>query len=110
VTAAEECAVLSIDARGLATLEIPDADGEVRSYRVSPAPEGLDEWACLVERLDGEGESPYRVARTPEGSWRCACPSFRYRKGPHGPRGCKHVASARPIFALVRSLSNRGAA
>lgn len=98
------CATIQIDARGMATLEIEDAEGEIHSYSVTPAPEGLDQWACTICRLDGEGEGPYRVAQEPGGRWVCNCPSHRYKKGPHAPRGCKHTAAVKLLFTFARSL------
>lgn len=94
-------ACVLIDARGVATLEVPDADGEVRSYAVSPAPAGLDAAAVRVERID-TGAS-YRVARDFRGRWRCSCPDALYRGRPRRLQ-CKHMAAVAPLFALIERI------
>ena len=99
----EEPCIVCIDARGAATVEIPDAEGEVHSYSIESAPEGLDAWACSLRRLDGEGDSPYRVARNLSGSWRCSCGDSIYRARKES-RLCKHARAARNIALLIDRL------
>jgi len=106
MTDAADVCVLAIDGRG-ATAEIAGADGEVHSYAVEPAPEGLDAWACSLRRLDGEGEGPYRVAQSLTGSWRCGCPDALYRARKES-RLCKHARAARRIKALIDRLMPAG--
>lgn len=93
--------VVLIDERGCATLEIIDADGEVRSYSVGPIPPGSDAVAFRVTRLDGEGDSPYRVARAASGRWRCSCKDAIYRGR---MRPCKHHVSVSRLYLFLRRL------
>lgn len=100
--------VIVIDARGCATVEITDAEGEVHSYGIEPAPEGLDRWACHLTRLDGKGDSPYRVALSLSGVWRCACADMVYSRRTHRSRKrgapCKHIENVRPWFLAANRL------
>ncbi len=102
--------VILIDARGAATVEIADAEGEVHSYGVEPAPEGLDRWACFLTRLDGKGDSPYRVALSLGGAWRCPCGDMTHsrRQCRTRKRGapCKHICAATPIRLMIERLTN----
>jgi hypothetical protein len=99
-------ATISIDERGLATLDIRDAQGEAHSYTVRPAPPGLASWAVELERLDTAAK--YRVAvyalATVE-RWQCSCPDYLYRRGKDQPRGCKHTRACAGLRALILSLS-----
>jgi hypothetical protein len=98
---------LEIDSRGVATLPIEGHDG-THDYTVQFAPPGLDDWACVVQRVlmgpKGEG-GPHRVALTAAGSWRCSCDAWKYRKSITGPRGCKHCEAVRPLYALLQRLA-----
>jgi hypothetical protein len=96
------CAI-QIDQRGVMTFEIADAEGEVHSYSVEPAAALCDEWACEVRRLDGEGESPYRVSLSLTGSWRCSCPDAVYRARKQR-RFCKHQAACVPFYLNAKRL------
>lgn len=100
---------IAIDERHLASLEIPDSEGEVHSYQMERTPAGLDDWAVLLTRTDGVGESPWRVAVDGEGVWRCSCPDWVYRRrrnrGHKGP--CKHMTAARDLYALALELTRR---
>lgn len=93
---------LAADDRGILSLEIAGPDGEVHSYAIAPAPEGLDRWAVELTRLDGQGDSPYRIALDPRGRWNCDCTNARYRKRNTGP--CKHVVAVRGLYLLMRDL------
>ena len=104
--AVEESCVIVIDPRGAATIEIPDAEGEVHSYSVEPASEGLDAWACSLRRLDGEGDSPYRIAQNLSGSWRCSCGDAIYRARKEH-RLCKHARAARNVKLLIDRLQTK---
>lgn len=90
-----------IDDRQVPTLEIPDAEGELHSYTLSPAPPGLDEWACLVKRTDTG--AVYRVALGPRGRWACSCHDYRYRSGKL-PAACKHCQAVKGLRALMEAL------
>lgn len=82
-------------------LEIIDADGEAHDYLMAFTGEGLDAWACTLTRLDGEGDSPYRVAFSLAGSWRCACPDARYRARKLR-RACKHVQAVANLYLTMK--------
>jgi hypothetical protein len=103
VNALECSTVILIDARGVCTVEIADSEGEVHSYSIAPAAPGFDAWACTLTRLDGEGESPYRVSLNLTGSWRCACGDAVYRAR-KARRFCKHEKAVAPIYNLLRRL------
>ncbi len=82
-------------------LQIPDADGEPHDYLMAFSGEGPDAWACTLTRLDGEGESPYRVACTLRGSWTCECGDSRYRARKLA-RACKHVRTVANLYLTMK--------
>ncbi len=89
-------------ARGF-TVEIPDAEGEVHSYRLRASRPGLDEWAVT---LDHQGtEARYRVGVDALGLWRCSCPDWKYRHRPSRGGGCKHVCCIRDVRMLLDGLT-----
>lgn len=90
--------VIVIDERGVPTVEIPDAEGELHHYSIAPLPEGLDDFAVEVERLDTRDR--YRVSRW-RNTWRCGCPAWKFAKG--RPKLCKHV----PEIARLESFLAR---
>src|SRR5262245_28496326 len=91
--------------RGRPLVDIADAEGEVYRYLLSPAPSGLDDWACRLERQDTG--SAYRVGLGPDGRWRCDCRSWKYRKGPWAREGCKHVRAVVPVYHLLATWRDR---
>lgn len=97
-------ASLVLDPRSGCLLEIPDGEGEVHLYRCDPAGEGLDAWACRVERAGEEGHGPYRVAVSPRGAWRCSCPWYTKGRQGRAKRTCKHVEAIAPMYAFMRRL------
>jgi hypothetical protein len=99
----EPATVIQIDARGCATLEITDSEGEVFSYSVALASSGFDTWVVTLTRLDGEGKSPYRVAINPTGSWRCSCDDAHWRAR-KAKRLCKHARAVKGLYLLTQSL------
>lgn len=103
MTATDAPAVLLLDAAGGAVLQLTGADGEVRDYAVEPCPPGLDDWAVVLRRLDGQA-GPYRVALSPAGAWRCSCADSIYRSRKER-RPCKHAAAASAVRTLTRSLT-----
>lgn len=103
---------IRIDSRGLGTVEIPDADGEMRSYRsklMPPRWRVSDDdnreylWTILFQRVDSGNEYFTRVYR--EGSrgerWTCSCPSHTYRK--RGAPPCKHIRAGASLRAWITS-------
>ena len=100
-------AILDIGETG-ATLSIPDADGEAHAYLVQPAPPGLDEWACSLERAGEDGHGPYRVAVSRGGAWRCSCESWTYKKKADRPKGCKHSRAVKSLLAFMRRVMGKG--
>lgn len=105
---APPCLVL-IDARGVATVEIADPEGEVYSYAAAAAPEGLDEWACTLRRTDTG--ATHRLAVNGRGRWRCSCLDNVYRNRRHRSRGrgapCKHLEAVMNLKRFLDSLSPR---
>lgn len=91
---------IDVDHRGLGTLGIPDAEGEVRSYRLRLVPRGLSLWAIEFVRADTEATYLVRVFAT--GKWECDCPAFTYKK--RGERDCKHTLAARSFRAFLANL------
>lgn len=96
---------LAVDSRQIVTLEIADPEGEVFSYSITAAPPGLDEFALSLTRLD-TGDT-HKVAVDARGKWTCTCKSFRHRKGPHAPRGCKHCVACKALKRLIDSTTTR---
>lgn len=94
---------ITID-RGVPTIEIVDAGGELHSYEFWPTEPLDDAWAVILRRTDGQGESPYRVSQTHQGSWRCACPDAVYRAR-KARRFCKHALAAADLKLLVDRLA-----
>jgi hypothetical protein len=92
---------IEITDTGLATLSIPDADGELRSYRFRLAPRGLSLWALEITRADTD--ATYRVCEDVPGRWTCNCPAETYRK--RGADHCKHCAAVRALRAFLREFS-----
>lgn len=97
--------LIAIDDRGIPTLEIEDAQGEVVSYKVALAPRGLSRWAVILENLTN-GES-YRISLEYAGWFRCSCPAFFYRKSAQHPRGCKHASAVKHLHALIVALTEK---
>lgn len=94
---------LVIDGDGL--LCIPDHKGVVHRYLAELAPEGLDDWAVVLRRLDDQkGDGPYRVARTPGGRWTCECLDRFYRAGKEARR-CKHVYCLQKLYLQIQRLT-----
>src|SRR5215831_15236895 len=91
---------INIDDRGLASLEIPDAEGEIHSYRFRLVPAGLSLWACEVVRADSD--KTYRVEELSPGRWTCSCPAEMYRK--RGAEHCKHCEAARLLKAWLNEF------
>lgn len=98
-----------IDGDGL--FLIPDHKGVVRRYLPELAPEGLDDWAMTLRRMDkdeenrGEGEHPYRVARTMKGRWRCTCDDSAFGRPKREGRLCKHRHAAQKIWLVLQRLT-----
>lgn len=84
---------LDIDERGLGTLAIADAEGELHAYRVRLIPRGLALWAVEMVRCDTEAS--YRVALYAPSRWTCTCPAETYRK--RGSDHCKHCQAAQAL-------------
>lgn len=91
---------IDIDDRGLATLAIAGADGELGTYRFRLAPRGLSLWALEVTRADTD--ATYRVWEESPGRWNCSCLSQVYRK--RGAEMCKHVQAIRLLRAWLKSF------
>lgn len=92
-------------------LEIPDADGRTHDYLIARAlPDALkgERWACSVDRLDGEGDSPYHVALTHAGSWTCDCSDSFYRARKLR-RACKHAAHVAPLYLTCEEIMPKAA-
>ena len=87
------------------TLQLTDHDGRVIDYVVE-LDRDADGWGVILRRVDCEA-GPYHVGRQPGRMWHCDCQSFRFRKGPYAPYGCKHTHSVRNLFALVERLQPR---
>ena len=93
---------IEIDERGIATVEIADAEGELHSYSIERAPAGLSDAAFALTRLDSQ--ECYRVELFPSGRWRCSCPSWKYRRGGEHPHGCKHTSALTPLYRFLSRL------
>lgn len=89
---------LCIDDRGLLTLEILAGNGEVISYVVTRAPDGLDQWAVTLARTDGE--ATYRIAFDGK-RYRCSCPHWRFRGGNKD----KHIRAIVALRRLIEELT-----
>jgi len=103
--------VILIDDRGAGTIQIPDAEGEERSYdltlggpvmghqeagvRVPELPRSV-----RLTRLD-TGDC-YLVGRQKSGAWWCSCPSFTFAK--RADKTCKHCQCLAPLSAWLRHL------
>ena len=95
---------IEIDDRGIATLSIPDADGECHAYLVRPLVSALSAWCCAIERTrtdDGKEHGPYRVALEASGAWTCTCGDCKYRGH---KRPCKHIDALRPLYRFLSDL------
>ena len=92
-------ALIEIDDRGLATLNIPEPDGGLYPYRFRVLPPGLALWAIEVVRADTG--ATYRVAVYPPSRWDCTCPL--QQKGRRSQKPCKHIVAARAVRAFSTS-------
>lgn len=88
----------------LGNVHLPDHEGRVIVYSPEPAPQGLDDWAVLLRRIDGQA-GPYRVARTPQGRWRCDCHDTKFGRPKRELRQCKHRYAAQKLWTLLRRLT-----
>ena len=88
---------IAVDDRGLASLEIPDAGGEVHSYRFRLLRVG--DWCCGVQLIRHDTGASYIVERR---RMTCDCPAEKYRK--RGAGHCKHIAAARALWAFLDQL------
>lgn len=86
--------ILTLPDTGARELEIPDAGAELRTYRLTPAPAGLDLLAFTLERADTK--ALYHLVLSVHGFWRCTCDAWKYRK--IAAEGCKHT---RALLALA---------
>jgi hypothetical protein len=105
------CPAIVFDHLGRFHVEIPGSTGEVVAYYAQRADAGADMFAALIGRLDQTGDGPYRIGLSRAGWWRCAavrtgepCKSYRFRKGPYAPRGCRHIAAVKNLYLLLRSF------
>lgn len=91
---------VDISELGQATLSIPDADGELRSYRFRLLQPGLSLWTVSLTRCDTD--STYLVRRMSDDKITCDCPAEKYRK--RGAEHCKHIAAAKSLMAWLREF------
>lgn len=91
---------IDIDDRGIPTIGIADAAGEIRDYRIEAAPPGLSLWAVRLVRCDTG--AAYHVSTDGPLCWSCDCPAQTYRKRGNPP--CKHCEAARLLYAARDSL------
>ncbi len=91
---------LTIEPNGAAEVTILDAKRKPRNYAVSfPA---SDEFAVVLDRLDGEGR--YAIVRLGPAEWRCSCANATYKHGRGRYSACKHIEAVRPLFELSRAI------
>ncbi|HTU18520.1 MAG TPA: Rad52/Rad22 family DNA repair protein [Gemmataceae bacterium] len=86
--------LIAIDDRGIPTLEIDSANGEVSSYRGEPVDGGFE----LHNLANGER---YRVSPHTPNLWHCSCPAWKFRKSKKASRGCKHAAAVMHLVKLL---------
>ena len=91
---------IDIDARGLGTVGIEDAEGCVQDYRVRLVPRGLSLWAVELTRVDTQ--TSYLVRVHAGNRWECECPAEKYRK--RGADHCKHIAAMTAFRAWLTSF------
>lgn len=91
---------VDIDERGLGTIGIADANGEINAYRIRQSPRGLSLWAVELTRVDSDSTYLVRVMRA--GVWECDCPAEKYRK--RGSDHCKHVQAMTSFRAWITSF------
>lgn len=90
---------IDIDDRGLGTIGIADADGEINAYRLRLVPRGLGLWAVELVRTDTQASYAVRVFNG--NRWECSCPAFQYRKR---GQSCKHVEAMTAFRAWLNEF------
>lgn len=93
--------ILSLEENVALTLEIADAEGCLREYKLTPQPPGLDRLCFTLLRADTQ--ALYHVLLSAHGFWRCTCPQWKYRK--QQADDCKHTRALRTLADFARMFT-----